>query len=72
MSNPKGNPEFGTKYRFDNGREKPLSEQVKVLMLPDTKNQLKKIADQNNCTVPDLIRAAIDEYLAGMLVDKAS
>lgn len=59
-----GNPDFGTKYRFDYGREQPLSEQVKVLMLPDTKNQLKKIADQKNCTVPDLIRAAIDEYLA--------
>jgi len=67
-----GNPDFGTKYRFDYGREQPLSEQVKVLMLPDTKNQLKKIADQKNCTVPDLIRAAIDNYLATESIEQAS
>lgn len=67
MPNLKGNPDFGTKYRFDNGREQPLSEQVKVLMLPETKNLLKELADKKDCTVPDLIRAAIDEYLATLL-----
>lgn len=63
MANPYGNPDFGTKYKFDNGREKPLSEQIKTLVLPETKLQLKEIAKKNNCTVPDLVRAAIDRYL---------
>jgi len=62
MARPGGNP-FGTKYRFD-GREEALSEQVKVLMHPRMKRQLKKSIDQNSCTVPDLIRAAIAQYLA--------
>jgi hypothetical protein len=73
MEKKLGNPDFGTKYRFDYGREKPLSEQVKVLMLPDTKDRLKKIAEQKQCTVPDLIRAAIDSYLASnTLVDEVN
>jgi hypothetical protein len=72
MSRRGGNPDFGTKYRFDNGREEPLSEQVKVLMHPNTKNQLKILADEKKCSVPDLIRTAIDEYLANRLIDKAS
>ena len=64
MARPGGNPDFGTKYRFDYGREEPLSEQVKVLVHPQTKRQLKALADQRNCTVPDLVRAAIEQYLA--------
>ncbi|MDJ0579649.1 CopG family transcriptional regulator [Crocosphaera sp.] len=63
MPRPGGNPDFGTKYRFDYGREKPLSAQVKAQILPETKQQLKDLADQQKCTVPDIIRAAIDEYL---------
>ncbi len=63
MARSGGNPDFGTKYRFDYGREEPLSEQVKVLVHPQTKNQLKNLASQRNCTVPDLVRAAIDQYL---------
>ena len=59
----RGNPDFGTKYRFDYGREEPLSEQVKVLMHPTMKNQLKNLAELNKCTVPDVIREAIDKYL---------
>lgn len=61
--NPYGNPDFGTKYKFDNGREKPLSEQIKVLVYPETKLYLKGIADKKNCTVPDLVRAAIEKYI---------
>lgn len=64
MARPGGNPDFGAKYRFDYGREEPLSEQVKVLVHPQTKRQLKNLASQRNCTVPDLVRAAIDQYLA--------
>lgn len=64
MPNYKGNPDFGTKYRFDNGRDKPLSEQVKTAILPETKLLLKDLASKKNCTVPDLVRAAIEEYLA--------
>lgn len=64
MPNPKGNPDFGTKYRFDFGREKPLTEQVKAAIDPQTKLLLKNLADERNCTVPDLIRAAIEQYLS--------
>ena len=63
---PGGNPDFGTRYRFDNGREKPLSEQIKTLVLPETKNQLKILADEKNCTVPDIVRTAIEQYLSSV------
>jgi len=63
MARPGGNPDFGTKYCIDSVRSEPLSEQVKVLMYPAMKQQLKSLADQENCTVPDLIRAAIEQYL---------
>ncbi|MBD2666231.1 CopG family transcriptional regulator [Richelia sinica FACHB-800] len=63
MARPGGNPDFGTKYRFDYGRDEPLSEQVKVLMHPQMKDQLKHLADLEKCTVPDLIREAIEQYL---------
>lgn len=72
MARPGGNPDFGTKYRFDYGREEPLSEQVKVLMHPQMKRQLKNLVDQNSCTVPDLIRAAIAQYLASRQTKSAS
>ena len=63
MPRPGGNPDFGTKYRFNYGREKPLSAQVKAQVLPETKQQLQDLANEQKCTVPDIIRAAIDEYL---------
>ncbi len=72
MGRPGGNPDFGTKYRFDNGREKPLSEQVKAQVSPQVKEQLKVLAEQQKCTVPDLIRVALDQYLANEQVHKAS
>lgn len=59
----RGNPDFGTKYRFDYGRDEPLSEQVKVLMHSEMKNRLKNLAELNECSVPDVIREAIDKYL---------
>ncbi|MDF5724394.1 MAG: CopG family transcriptional regulator [Rhizonema sp. PD37] len=64
MARPGGNPDFGTKYRFDNGRDEPLSEQVKAQVHPEVKLYLKSLANQRKCTVPDLIREAIDLYLA--------
>jgi len=72
MGRPGGNPDFGTKYRFDNGREKPLSEQVKAQVSPQVKEQLKVLAEQQKCTVPDLLRAALDQYLANQQNQKAS
>jgi len=72
MPNYKGNPDFGTKYRFDNGRERPLSEQIKTLVLPETKVLLKDLARKKNCTVPDLVRAAIEEYLADSQSENAA
>jgi hypothetical protein len=71
MARPGGNPDFGTKYRFSYGREEPLSEQVKVLMYPEMKHQLKNLAAQENCTVPDLIREAIEQYLASKKTTQA-
>ena len=59
-----GNPEFGTKYRFDYGRDVPLSEQVKAQVYPDVKERLKKLAENKKCTVPDLVREALKQYLA--------
>jgi len=64
MSRPGGNPDFGVKYRFDYGRKEPLSEQVKVLMHSKMKEELKNIAEYENCTIPDIVRAALEEYLA--------
>lgn len=72
MGRPGGNPDFGTKYRFDYGREEPLSEQVKAQVHPQIKRQLKALADQRNCTVPDLVRAAIEQYLASTQTESAS
>lgn len=65
MARPGGNPDFGTKYRFNCDREKPLSAHVKVVMLPEIKEQLKALASEKQCTVPDLIQVAIEQYLAG-------
>ncbi|ELS04843.1 Replication regulatory protein RepB [Xenococcus sp. PCC 7305] len=59
----RGNPDFGTKYKFYYGRDEPLSEQVKVLMHPKMKNQLKALAEEQKCSIPDVIRDAIDKYL---------
>ncbi|MDJ0536429.1 MAG: CopG family transcriptional regulator [Xenococcaceae cyanobacterium MO_207.B15] len=72
MSRPGGNPDFGTKYRFNYGRDEPLSEQVKVLMHPTMKHQLKNLAKQNKCTVPDVIREAINQYLSSLETEDAS
>ena len=72
MGRPGGNPDFGTKYRFDCGREEPLSEQVKVLMYPTMKHQLKNLTSENECTVPDVIREAIERYLASLQTKDAS
>lgn len=63
MANKCGNPDFGTKYRFNYGRDEPLSEKVLVLMHPNMKRQLKDLAEQGNCSVPDVIRVAIAEKL---------
>jgi hypothetical protein len=72
MARPGGNPDFGTRYKFDFGREKPLTAQVKAVVYPETKEQLKKLAEKNNCTVPDLIREAIERYLQGEQIEKVS
>lgn len=68
----RGNPDFGTKYRFDYGREERLNEQVKVLMNSEMKHQLENLANQENCTVPDLIREAVEQYLASKKMTQAS
>jgi hypothetical protein len=61
---PGGNPDFGAKHRFDYGRDKPLAGQVSTRIPEETRLQLKEIAQKKNCTVPDLVRAAIERYIA--------
>ena len=63
MSRKGGNPDFGSKYKFDYGRKKPLSEQIKAAVYPETKKRLQQIAQEKECSVPDIIREAIDQYL---------
>lgn len=72
MARPGGNPEFGTKYRLNSRGEEALSEQVKAQVNPRIKQQLKTLADEKNCTVPDLIRKAIEQYLDSEQSQKAS
>ena len=72
MANPKGNSDFGTKYRADYGRDKPLSAQVKAVVYPEIKEQLQSWADKRNCTVPDLLRDAIEQYLANLQAESAT
>lgn len=72
MTNLKGNPDFGTKYKADYGRNKPLTEQVKAVVYPETKQQLKDLAAKQNCSVPDLVRAAIEQYLANVKAENAA
>ena len=69
---PGGNPEFGTKYKNDFGRDRPLTEQIKAVVYPETKEKLKSLADEKNCSVPDLVRAAIEQYLASMEPEKVA
>lgn len=72
MANLKGNSDFGTKYRADYGRDKPLSAQVKAVVYPEIKEQLQSLADEKNCSVPDLVREAIEQYLASIKPEKAA
>ncbi|MGF1489053.1 MAG: ribbon-helix-helix protein, CopG family, partial [Prochloraceae cyanobacterium] len=51
------------KHKFDFGRDKPLTAQVNAVVYPETKAKLQKLAEQKQCSVPDLIRAAIDKYI---------
>ncbi len=59
-----GNPDFGTKYKFNFGRDVPLTEQVKAQVYPKIKEELQKLASDKKCTVPDLIREALEQYIA--------
>ncbi|MGL5805911.1 MAG: ribbon-helix-helix domain-containing protein [Xenococcaceae cyanobacterium] len=60
---PRGNFDFGTKYRAPRKSTKLLTEQVKARIDEETKERLRKLADRQQCTVPDLLRIAIDELL---------
>ncbi|MBW4505528.1 MAG: ribbon-helix-helix domain-containing protein [Scytonematopsis contorta HA4267-MV1] len=63
MARVGGNPDFGTKYKSNFGRDVPLTAQVKAVVYPTVKEKLKQLADKEGCTVPDLIREALDQYL---------
>ena len=66
MARPGGNPDFGTRYKFDFGRNRPLTAQVKAVVYPEMKEQLKALAKERQCTVPDLIRDALEKYLSAI------
>ncbi len=61
---PGGNPDFGTKYKANKYGDKALSEMIVTRVDLDTKTQLKEIVEQKNCTIPELVRAAIEQYLS--------
>lgn len=48
------------------------SEQVGTRVSLKTKTQLKQLAEKNNCSIPDLIREALEMYLAGAEEQKAA
>ena len=60
---PGGNPDFGSKYKFERMGKKALSEQVKAQICSETKQSLTELAKQKECSVPQLVREAIQEYL---------
>lgn len=70
MTNIKGNPEFGTKYRAPKKVEDVLSEQVSARIAAETKLQLKKLAKSNNCSIPDIVRTAIEQYLTSSEIEQ--
>ncbi|OWY64079.1 hypothetical protein B7486_49280 [cyanobacterium TDX16] len=72
MTNFKGNPDFGTKYRAPKKADEELSEQVNARIATQTKLNLKKVAKSKNCTVPDLVRDAIEQYLANLQAENAT
>lgn len=60
---PGGNPDFGRKYKTARKTTKELSEQVGTRVDLALKSKLKEVANKKNCSVPDLVRAAIEMYL---------
>ena len=66
MARPGGNPDFGTKYKFNFGRERPLTAQVKAVVYPEMKEKLIALAQERQCSVPDLIRDALEQYLSAV------
>lgn len=69
---PGGNPDFGTKYKAETLRGKPLLDQVGTKVDPEIKLRLKEVAKQKNCSVPELVRAAIEQYLASIQPESAA
>lgn len=66
MPRPGGNPDFGKKIKFNYGREEALREQVSMRLATQTKLQLQDLAQQHNCSVPDIVREAIAQYLSNI------
>jgi len=72
MTNFKGNPDFGTKYRAPKKADEELSEQVNARIATQTKLNLKKVAKSKNFTFPDLVRDSIEQYLANLQAENAT
>lgn len=63
MARARGNPGFGSKYRFHPIGVETLSEYVGAKVTPATKQKLESKALESDRTVPQVIRDAIAYYL---------
>ena len=63
MAKKKGNPDFGTKYRFQQKGESTFDSQLKARVYSDTKDKFSQLAEEKGVTVPDVVREALYKYL---------
>ena len=61
----KGNPNFGinNKHKFQRKGEEVFDAQLKARVHSNTKSKVVEIAKRKKCSVPDVIREALDRYL---------
>ncbi len=60
----RGNPEFGKKFKEPTKEETPYDAQIKINIHEATKKKFQQLAQEKNCTVTDIARKALYEYLA--------
>ena len=57
---PGGNPDFGTKYRFERSGDEPITSHLQLKVTPSMKEKLDKLGKRK----AEFIRNAIDKALA--------
>ena len=63
MAKKKGNPDFGTKYKFQQKGESTFDAQLKARVYSETKDKFSQLAEERGVTIPDIVREALDKYL---------